>query len=112
RLARVGLPSALIGMMFSLVYLAFCRSAGRFGPASLAVIVIATRIEASQFVVGSSIGMAGATLVGQNLGAGRPERATAAIRTGLTWCIPVSVALAILIAAWPAWFLTLFPRDA
>src|SRR5262245_36450820 len=42
---RVGVPAALIGLLFSVVYVAFARSAARFGSASLAVIGIANRIE-------------------------------------------------------------------
>ena len=112
QLARVGLPSALIGMMFSLVYVAFSRSAARFGAASLAVVGIANRIEAIQFVVGMSIGTAAGTLVGQNLGARRPERAVQAIRTGLVWCGWVSIALTALMLWHPEWFVRLFTRDA
>jgi putative MATE family efflux protein len=110
-LARVGAPSALIGMMFSLVYIAFSRSAARFGSASLAIVGIANRIEAIQFVVGVSIGNAGASLVGQNIGAGRPERAERVIRTGLVWCGWISIALTALILARPEWFVGLFTRD-
>ncbi len=112
RLARIGLPSALIGMMFSLVYIAFSRSAARFGAASLAVVGIANRIEAIQFVVGVSIGIAAASMVGQNIGAGRPERAVQAIRTGLVWCGSLSVGLTVLILSRPEWFVGLFTRDA
>src|SRR5439155_15451528 len=88
-----------------------CRSAARFGAGSLAVVGIANRIEAIQFVVGSSIGIAGAALVGQNIGAGRPDRAAAAIRVGLSWCVPVSIVLTALVATCPTWFLGLFTRD-
>jgi len=111
-LARVGVPSALIGMMFSFVYIAFSRSAARFGAASLAVVGIANRIEAIQFVVGVSIGIAAGALVGQNIGAGRPERAVQAIKTGLKWCGWLSIGLTALILTWPQWFVGLFTRDA
>jgi putative MATE family efflux protein len=111
-LARVGLPAALVGMMFSLVYVAFSRSAARFGAASLAIVGIANRIEAVQFVVGVSLGIAGASLVGQNLGAGRPDRASLTVRTALVWGGWVSTALTIVLFAFPAAFLTLFTRDS
>ena len=111
-LAKVGLPTALIGIMFSLVYLAFSRSAARYGAASLAIVGIANRIEAIVFVVGISVGIAGAALVGQNLGAGLPERAVRTIRTGLTWSIWISLALTATIASWPHVFVGLFTRDA
>ena len=111
-LARVGIPSALIGMMFSLVYVAFSRSAARFGAASLAIVGIANRIEAVQFLIAVSLGVACSTLVGQNLGARRPERAVQAIRIGVGWCAVVAVLLTGLIVAFPGGFIGLFTRDA
>src|SRR2546428_3661116 len=69
---RVGAPAAIIGMLFSVVYIVFASSASRFGAASLAMIGIGNRIEAVSYLVAVAIGLAGATLVGQNLGAGRP----------------------------------------
>ena len=55
-----GTPVALFGMLFSVVYIAFARSASRFGESSMAIVGIANRIEALQFVTSQSIGTAGA----------------------------------------------------
>ncbi len=111
-LGRIGLPVALIGLMFSFVYVAFARAAAQFGAASLAVVGIANRIESIQFVVAVSIGIACASLVGQNIGAGRPDRAELAIRTGLVWSCVVSLVLTVMMCAWPIMFLSMFTRDA
>ena len=111
-LARVGLPTALIGIMFSLVYIAFSRSAARFGAPSLAIVGVANRIEAIQFVVSGAIGTAAAALVGQNLGARRPDRASLVMRTGVSWIAVVSIALTAIIATHPTLFLGLFTQDA
>ena len=110
-MVRVGLPAAIIGMTFSLVYLAFVRSASRFGAASIAIVGIANRIEALQFVASVSLGTAGASLVGQNLGAGRADRAVQAIRTGLIWNLWLSSAVTILLLAVPGVFINLFTQD-
>ena len=110
-MVRVGLPAALIGILFSVVYVAFARSAGRFGPASLAIVGIANRIEAIQFATSVALGTAGAALVGQNLGAGKPERAVAVIRTGLVWATIVSIVVTVFLVATPGVFITLFTRD-
>jgi putative MATE family efflux protein len=111
-MARVGVPAALIGMLFSVVYVAFARSASRFGTASMAIVGIANRVEALQFVTSFSIGSAGAALVGQNLGAGRADRASRVIRTGLGWNVWISAALSLVLLAVPQVFLGLFTRDA
>jgi putative MATE family efflux protein len=110
-MARVGVPAALIGMMFSVVYIVFAHAASRFGAASMAVVGIANRIEAVQFITSVAIGTAGAALVGQNLGAGRPDRAVQVIRTGLQWNLWIAGAFTVLLVAVPQVFLTLFSRD-
>lgn len=110
-MARVGLPAALIGMSFSIVYVAFARSAAAYGAAALAVVGIANRIEALQFVNSAAIGISGSTLVGQNLGARRPDRAVAVMRTGLTWGIGIAAVLTVVYLAFPGPFLRLFTGD-
>ena len=110
-MTRVGLPAAIIGAMFSVVYICFARAASAFCPASMAVVGIVIRIEALQFIVTVAIGTAGATLVGQNLGAGHPERAEQVIRTGLRWSTWISGTLTVLFFAMPELFLSMFTPD-
>ncbi|HVP15276.1 MAG TPA: MATE family efflux transporter [Terriglobales bacterium] len=111
RLLAVGAPASLIGILFSVVYVAFARSAARFGPDSMAVIGIANRIEAIQFVTAASIGSAGAALVGQNLGAGQARRAAQVIRTGVVWNSWIALVVTGVIELFPSAFLFLFTRD-
>jgi putative MATE family efflux protein len=108
---RVGVPAAIIGMMFSVVYIMFARAASHFGPAALAVVGIVNRVEAVQFITSLAIGTAGAALVGQNLGANRADRAEGVIRTGLRWNLWISGTLTLVLLIFPATFLTLFTRD-
>ena len=110
-MARVGVPAALIGMLFSAVYVAFARSASRYGAASMAIVGIANRVEALQFITSVAIGIAGAALVGQNLGARRPDRAVQVIRTGVTWNLWLAGTLSAMLIAWPQVFIALFSRD-
>jgi putative MATE family efflux protein len=110
-MAKVGAPAALIGAMFSVVYIAFARAAGAFGPASLAVVGIANRIEALEFISSIAIGVAAAALVGQNLGAGRPDRAAEVIRTGVRWNLWLTGVTTVIFLIFPAVFLRLFTRD-
>jgi putative MATE family efflux protein len=108
---RVGVPAAIIGMLFSVVYIVFARAASHFGAASMAVVGIANRVEALQFITSVAIGIAGAALVGQNLGAGRPDRAEQVIRTGLRWNFWISAAVTVLLLAFPGTLLTMFTQD-
>jgi putative MATE family efflux protein len=110
-LARVGAPAALIGALFSVVYIAFSRAASASGPAAMAVVGIANRVEALQFATSLAIGTAGAALVGQNLGAGRPDRAEQVLRTGLRWGVSIAAVYAVAVLVAPAAFLRLFSED-
>lgn len=110
-IVRVGIPAALVGMMFSVVYIVFAHAAARFGAESMAVVGIVNRIEALQLVTSLAIGTAGAALVGQSLGAGRPEQAVQVIRTGLLWNLWISGTITLVLLVFPEAFLNLFTRD-
>lgn len=74
-LARVGLPTALTGITFSLIYVALTRVTTQFGTPALAALGLGHRIESWLYTIGLGFGAAAAAIVGQNLGAGRPDRA-------------------------------------
>ncbi len=110
-MARVGAPAALIGMLFSLVYVSFVRSASAWGPAAVAVVGIGNRLEAIQFVLALSLGLGGASLLGQSLGAGRPDRAALVVRTGQRWSLALSFVLLVVFLAFPRALLSCFSSD-
>ena len=110
-MARVGLPAALIGALFSVAYVAFARSASRFGAEAMAVVGIVNRVEALDFVMSLAIGTAGSALVGQNLGAGRADRAVSVLRTAILWSGAIAVVLTLFYLIFPAPLLALFTRD-
>jgi putative MATE family efflux protein len=110
--SRIGLPMAAWGVVFSLVYVLMTRTTTQFGTPALAALGIGHRVESWLHMVGVGFGAAAAAIVGQNLGAGHPERAR---RAGwlTTWyaTIPgLAFALALLVA--PQAFAGLFTTDA
>lgn len=74
-IARVGLPTALTGIMFSAIYIALTRTTTRFGTPALAALGLGHRVESWVYTVGVGFGVAAAAIVGQNLGAGQTARA-------------------------------------
>jgi putative MATE family efflux protein len=72
---RIGLPTALTGVMFSLIYVALTRTTTRFGTPALAALGIGHRVESWLYTIGVGFGAAAAAIVGQNLGARKVERA-------------------------------------
>jgi putative MATE family efflux protein len=74
-IARIGLPPALTGVLFSLIYVALTRTTTRFGTPALAALGLGHRVESWLYMVGIGFGAATAAIVGQSLGAGDKVRA-------------------------------------
>ena len=74
-ITRVGLPTAMTGVVFSLIYIVLTRSIAPFGTAALAALGIGHRVESWLYTISLGFGAAVAAIVGQNLGAGEPRRA-------------------------------------
>ena len=99
RVARVGAPVALAGLLFTLVYLGIHRIAAEAaGSPAQAGLGVGHRGEGVAFVISLGWAAAAATLVGQALGAGDPRRAERA-----AWRAVLHAAL--LCAAWGAFLL-------
>jgi putative MATE family efflux protein len=74
-ITRIGAPTALTGVLFSLIYVVITRTASQFGTAALAAMGLGFRVESWIYVIGVGFGAAAAAIVGQNLGAGDAGRA-------------------------------------
>ena len=74
-ITRVGLPTAMTGVVFSLIYIVLTRSIAPFGTAALAALGIGHRVESWLYTISLGFGAAVAAIVGQNLGAGEIRRA-------------------------------------
>jgi putative MATE family efflux protein len=79
RLTKIGAPVAVNGFLFSLSYMALTRIITGFGSGALAAIGIGHRIEGLSYNIAVGFSFAAATLIGQNLGANKPERAEKAV---------------------------------
>ncbi len=110
-LARVGMPAALIGMLFSVVYIVFARAASPLGAAAVAVVGIVNRVEALHFILAIALGLAASPLVGQALGAGQPARAAQVLRVAQRWMLGLSLVLTIFYLSAPQLFLVMFSQD-
>ena len=63
------------GRRVRLIYVLVTRTATQFGTPALAALGIGHRVESWLYMIGVGFGAATAAIVGQNLGAGRPDRA-------------------------------------
>ena len=83
---RIGLPTAVTGVVFSLIYVFVTRTATQFGTPALAALGIGHRVESWLYMIGVGFGAATAAIVGQNLGAGRADRAERAGWISVAFC--------------------------
>jgi putative MATE family efflux protein len=110
--ARIGAPTAATGIFFSAVYIGLTRLTTRFGTPALAALGVGHKLEGLAYQVAVGFALASAAIVGQNLGAGRPDRARRAgwLTTGYACGIAAFVMLAFLLA--PERLVAVFTRDA
>ncbi len=108
---RVGLPTAVTGMTFSLIYVFLTRTTTRFGTPALAALGIGHRVESWLFMIGVGFGAATAAIVGQNLGANRADRAARAGWLATGFCTILGVVACVLELTMPRQFASLFTTD-
>lgn len=75
RITRIGAPIAFSGVMFSVSYMLLTKVITQFGSEPLAALGLGHRIEGLAFFAAVGFAVAAETLVGQNLGAEKPQRA-------------------------------------
>ncbi len=75
RITRIGAPIAFSGVMFSVSYMLLTKVITQFGSEPLAALGLGHRIEGLAFFAAVGFAVAAETLVGQNLGAKKPQRA-------------------------------------
>jgi putative MATE family efflux protein len=110
-ITRVGLPTAVTGVIFSLIYVLVTRTATQFGTPALAALGIGHRVESWLFMVGVGFGAATAAIVGQNLGASRTDRAERAGWISVGFCTMFGVLACIVELTMPERFAAIFTND-
>lgn len=78
RILHIGYPSAIEQALMQAGFLLYLVFAARYGTEAVAAYFIGVRILALSFLPGFGFAAAASTLVGQNLGAGSPQRAAGA----------------------------------
>jgi len=108
---RVGAPLSMAGVLLSLIYVWLTRYTSRFGTAALAALGIGHKMEGLGFIAITGFALSAGALVGQNLGAGREDRARRAAWLTVSYCLVVTVTTSILFLSAPRALVGLFTND-
>ena len=112
RIAKVSAPVAVRTMLFGLIYQVVSRITAQFGAAAQNGLGVGIRVEGLCFFVLVGFGLAAGPMVGQNLGAGRADRAERAAWTTVGMAMVPALLFTALYLIWPRELMSLFAADA
>jgi putative MATE family efflux protein len=110
-IGRIGLPTMMTGVLFSVIYILLVRVVASFGTPAIAALGVGHRIEGVSYMVCVGFGLAAETLVGQNLDAGLPGRARQAGWLTLRLAAVPTLCFAALFLTVPELLAGAFSRD-
>lgn len=90
---RIGLPSGLQQTFVAIGLIALYGIVNQFGTTTIAAYSVATRIDSFASLLAMNFAAALSAFVGQNLGANKPERIKAGLKS--TWLITSAISLSI-----------------
>ena len=93
RVLNIGAPAGLEQMQFMLAFLIYTRIVASLGTTALAAHGVILAVQSLTFYVGFALGIAASALVGQSLGAGRPDLAERAAYTAMRFGLAIMVTL-------------------
>ena len=111
KIARIGLPIASQQLVFVLVYWFLIGYVHRFGETAGAAMGIGNRMESLSYMTCYGFSLAASTLVGQNLGAGKPDRAARSAWGATGLGIGLTLVFSALFLGIPEWIATIFTDD-
>ena len=111
QLVKLGLPASVNSMERSLAQLVVVGLVAPFGDYALAAYALTRRVEMFANLGSQGLGQASGIIVGQNLGAGKPDRAKKTILWAAAYVTLVKSLLGAALFLFPAAFLSIFSRD-
>jgi putative MATE family efflux protein len=104
----VGLPAGIENLQFNLAFMVYTRIIASLGSAALAAHRVTLSVEGLAFNPGFALGVATATIVGQSLGAGRPDLAERSAKVALLWGLLIMTSTGVVLMAFGGPITSLF----
>lgn len=111
QLVRIGLPASIAATERTSAQLILLRLVTPFGDVALAAYTLTRRFEMFANFGSMGIGQSSGILAGQNLGAGRPDRARQAVLWGLVYVTGIIGALASVLLIFPVAIISFFTNS-
>lgn len=110
-IVRIGLPMSAHQLVFMIVYWFLIIIIHKFGEAAGAAMGIGNRMESISYMICHGISLAASAMVGQNLGAGRPERAAKSAWHAVVLGVLVTACVSIVFLMWSRQIVSVFSND-
>jgi putative MATE family efflux protein len=111
RVLRIGLPTAVQMGLVSLSFVALSAIVNPFGTEVMAGYAAASRLDSFAILPAMTLSIAMSIFVGQNMGAGKPERVRRALRATLLLAFGVSLLISVAFLLFPRSLIGLFASD-
>jgi putative MATE family efflux protein len=111
KILKIGLPLSASGIVFIVVYIFLNKVTATFGTEAIAALGIGNRMESLSFLTCFGFSQAAAALVGQNLGAKKPERAEKCAWRTVHIVVLITGFISVLFFLFPRWISSFFISD-
>jgi putative MATE family efflux protein len=111
QIVNVGLPGALSQMLLAVSFLVVNRVLIDIDPRSVTAAALCGRLDQIVLMPIFALSASMMTIVGQNIGRGRPDRARKAWRTGVILAVTTTAVIAAVVMVAAPWIYRLFSTD-
>ncbi len=111
KIAKIGLPMSTQQLVFVVVYWFLIKIVHSYGEISAAAMGIGNRMESFSYLTCFGFSLAASTLVGQNLGAGKPDRAAKCAYGSIGLAISLTLVMTFLFIVFPKQISGIFTDD-
>jgi putative MATE family efflux protein len=109
---KTGLPASVTSAERSVAQLLLVGIVSPYGATTLAAYALTRRIENLVMMGARGLGQGAGVLVGQNLGAGKPERARKTVAWALFYVFSINLVTVIVLVLFPDFFIGIFNDDS